>query len=288
MLDIIEGRRLPRQTEGFDYGSDEFSEGSSAEGLESESGIGSLSEHSEMGPRNEVQQLYLSIVNSITSLFKLSMLIRSTPARSRESKANKMANRFNHFYDIGHVLDKFPITKKGDRAWLAERLGKANTLRRQYFRYCEDRRERLSKESKEVSQMEDVVAGKKHLTSLSEFERTSSTEPKAPQDQVDAHRIYGGGSRAPSSRAAQSTLTAASTFVSKQLEIAEKMAEEMSEEMSEYTQTSAAVSSLNDKGAGKLKIPPPPREMDDQPFFECSYCFTIQDRRIGGSKSRWR
>jgi hypothetical protein len=68
------------------------------------------------------------IWHSISSLFRLTVVIQNLSSRDRLERMEKID--MSHFKnsDIGHVRDKFQLKKEGD--YLSERLGKANTKRR--------------------------------------------------------------------------------------------------------------------------------------------------------------
>jgi hypothetical protein len=81
------------------------------------------------------------ICHSISSLFRLSVAIQNL---SSQDQLERMARiNMSHFEtpDINHVRDKFRLTKEGD--YLSEKLGKANTKRRQLLEYNEMHHEKL-------------------------------------------------------------------------------------------------------------------------------------------------
>ncbi|OXV09550.1 hypothetical protein Egran_02691, partial [Elaphomyces granulatus] len=98
-------------------------------------------------PLSEIHEIFQSISETITSLFKLSILIRNNSSRDRYAKALASASKapFDDRFDIDHVGNKFPRLYRDDMAWLRVRLGKAITHRRQYLRYCREHHEKLSK-----------------------------------------------------------------------------------------------------------------------------------------------
>jgi hypothetical protein len=106
---------------------------------------------------SDLGQLFTAIKTANSSLMKLSMVIRNSPARDDYLKA---ASRY-HFdarYDIGHVKEKHGAAKRSSD-WLLERLGKAITRRRQYLKYREDRHIKLSKDWGEEAAAEVDMAG---------------------------------------------------------------------------------------------------------------------------------
>jgi hypothetical protein len=91
---------------------------------------------------SEIVELYLSIQEAITSLFRLSMIIRKKPEKDEYVKA---ASRYqiDPTSDIVHVADKYPTAKKEELPWLMKRLGIAITHRRQYLLFRREHQERM-------------------------------------------------------------------------------------------------------------------------------------------------
>jgi hypothetical protein len=87
---------------------------------------------------SEIQEIFTSIADSISSLFRFSIIIRNNTNRDSYAKANVVAagSSYDDKYDTNHVREKFPALEKGNE-WLITRLGKAITTKRQYLRYCE-------------------------------------------------------------------------------------------------------------------------------------------------------
>ncbi|KAK3641618.1 hypothetical protein LTR56_011220 [Elasticomyces elasticus] len=97
-------------------------------------------------PISEAHELCLTVADSITSLMKVSVLIRKATPRDKYVKAAaKKAMPEWTPSDRSHVGDKFPKVK--DPRWLVERLGDAITARRQFLRYSQEHHERLAGET---------------------------------------------------------------------------------------------------------------------------------------------
>jgi hypothetical protein len=90
---------------------------------------------------SDLDQLFMAIKNSNSSLMKITMVIRNSPARDDYLKAASRY-RFDPRYDIGHVKEKHGSAKRSSD-WLLERLGKALTRRRQYLKYREEHHGKL-------------------------------------------------------------------------------------------------------------------------------------------------
>jgi hypothetical protein len=120
--------------------------------LRSESGINGtrtvpVSTEQVSGPTSEILELFQSIAETITSLFKLSILIRNSSSRDRYAKALAAASKgpFNDQFDVDHVGNKFPRLYRDEMmTWLRTRLGKAITQRRQYLQYCREHHHKMA------------------------------------------------------------------------------------------------------------------------------------------------
>ncbi|KAK8065121.1 zinc finger transcription factor ace1 [Apiospora hydei] len=89
---------------------------------------------------DELDDLVCDIGRIITSLLRLSVAIRNPAPHDRFSlSVAETDTSYFHPRDIAHVQDKFPVAS----STLCERLGKANSYRRQYFKYREARHIRL-------------------------------------------------------------------------------------------------------------------------------------------------
>ena len=87
--------------------------------------------------------LNASINDCVSGLFKVSRLITKSSTRDRHAKSYVAKGaKFDNHYDVEHVKQKFEASRAP--LWLLERLGKANTMRRQFFRYCRTHREQLA------------------------------------------------------------------------------------------------------------------------------------------------
>ena len=92
---------------------------------------------------SELEEIFSAIHSSNASLMKLSMVIRSSPARDDYLKAASRFKDWNPYPDIGHVREKHG-SAKGSTEWLLNRLGKAITRRRQFLKYRVEHFEKLS------------------------------------------------------------------------------------------------------------------------------------------------
>lgn len=98
------------------------------------------------GDVNILEDLCLTVGDSLTSLLKVSALIRKATTRDRyalavASKNDVLPEQYAAF-DKNHVLEKFPKTASTE--WLYERLASAITQRRRYLRYAQGHQNRVA------------------------------------------------------------------------------------------------------------------------------------------------
>lgn len=97
----------------------------------------------DLGSPDELSELHLSVGDILTSLFKVSMLVKRATKRDRYAKAASATDDpFLAEFDIRHIADKYPKIRM--QPWLLERLGKAITQRRQFLRYCRNHKNRIA------------------------------------------------------------------------------------------------------------------------------------------------
>lgn len=212
-------------------------------------------------PISEIRELFLAAEGSITSLFKLSIVIRNPTPRGRYAKLASMASLDDSF-DIGHVWQKYPRARQAP--WLVERLGKANTRRRQYFRYRQQHGDKLSKEPEE--QAREVYLKN------SDAQVIATAQPGPAPGRETLSHISG------SKPVTKITHTTATTFV----------AENLSDHIEEHSNTGRSVTSYATsitEDPNSLRIPPPPEMSADGKPFVCPYCCTVQ---IVESRRSWK
>ncbi|RYP77533.1 hypothetical protein DL771_001106 [Monosporascus sp. 5C6A] len=93
-----------------------------------------------LGFETELSQLSSNIAETIDCLLKLSMSIRNPASHDRYMAWKHTDTAFFNSADINHVLSKFRDIDE----WLADRLGKAISRRRQYFRYRESHGQKMA------------------------------------------------------------------------------------------------------------------------------------------------
>ncbi|EHK17604.1 uncharacterized protein TRIVIDRAFT_116979, partial [Trichoderma virens Gv29-8] len=74
----------------------------------------------------------------------------ATPDKRFERAIHSSKFTFAHTFDVDYVKEKYPKLKAGEQSWLADRLGKAITKRRQFIKYCRDHRARLGLDDENI------------------------------------------------------------------------------------------------------------------------------------------
>ena len=113
-----------------------------------ETSVSELGQEANDDEPNVVQELCLSVGDSLRSLLKVSALLRKATTRDRyalavSSKHDTLPKEYDWF-DKRHVGEKFPKTLHQE--WLCERLAKAITQRRRYLRYAQKHEKRVARE----------------------------------------------------------------------------------------------------------------------------------------------
>jgi len=204
-------------------------------------------------PLSELEELLKSCSDTVTSLFRSSVLIRSATTRDRYAKAAAAQGKpFDPRFDVDHVEHKFPRLNQAD--WLKKRLGIANTQRRQYLRYCREHRQRMGTEKRSV----EADGG------ATQDDRM--TRKDGHQDSVRQSSKSYVSSRPPSTLA----MTNASTLNVAALRSLDEISDEA------QSQTSYATSLGADEDSVYLRVPTVPESAKSGLPFECHYCWTIQ------------
>ena len=267
-MSIVSGARPQRQAPLEDYGfNEDFSEDefldldSPFDSRQSLSTASSNSAWSE--PTTELHELFLAASDSITSLLKLSIVIRNPAPKDRYAKLAP-TTPMDSMYDVGHVWQKYPQLRKSP--WLINRLGKAITRRREFFHYRERHRQKLSRKTvaTEADNGPDFIpdlrpgpvasaAGETHLDTLPTFLSTTAptisfppTQASIPQDEIAAPE--------------------------------EDILDDAQSETSYAT-------SVGEDEEDPLRPPPRPREAAEGRPFECPYCFVIV---VAPSNKAWK
>ncbi|KAF1979278.1 hypothetical protein BU23DRAFT_441216, partial [Bimuria novae-zelandiae CBS 107.79] len=124
---IVEGREIPWDALAD---SDSDSDSDSSDSVTSDT-----------GEDTELEQLVESIKTSVTCLFRLSMAIRDPAPDDRLHGTITVDKSYFEKHDILHTKSKYPSCAE----YLAERLGRVISGRRQYLNYREQHHQKLAK-----------------------------------------------------------------------------------------------------------------------------------------------
>ncbi|RDL42221.1 uncharacterized protein BP5553_02200 [Venustampulla echinocandica] len=210
---------------------------------------------------SEIKEIFASITDAINNLFRLSMIIRNSTSRDRYSKAAAAAaasSPFNDQFDISHVRHKFPTLHSKGKDWLAIRLGKAITQRRQYLWYCREHHARTLRDPQSVTSKD----------------RTTLRPSFAAGMGADGQSAHLNTALSGIGQTQASTLLLTSDLIPH-----EDPAEELRSE------TSYATSIDEDKSSTKLTVIPLDNVSKDLSHFECPYCWQIQGTK---TQKAWR
>lgn len=178
-------------------------------------------------------QIFASIVDSTTRLLRLSITIRNPAPHDRFLRAKATSTKHSEPWDIQHARDKFPQVDPE----LAERLGKALSQRRQYFKYRESHHGRLAHGLGQGDDCDDDDAKAQTV-----FSTIASSLPSHLRSPPDGHP--------------------------------EKEPTVLDEDETSETGVSQTSFATSNSTSDKLRIPKLPKEAADGPF-ECQFCYMI-------------
>ncbi|KAJ5050154.1 hypothetical protein NUH16_008692 [Penicillium rubens] len=95
----------------------------------------------ESNEHSRLDEYMLDIQYTIASLYKFSLTLQNPAHRYRTAQVSRIELGHFEFYDIQHVSDEYNIPQNST---LAQRLGKANTKRRQLLAYYKEHTEKTS------------------------------------------------------------------------------------------------------------------------------------------------
>lgn len=204
---------------------------------------------------SETEDLFELAKDLISSLFRISILIRDATPRDRYAKAvSDRSDPFLPVADINHVFDKFPKLRPEKMEWLQLRLGKANSLRRQYLRYFREHHIRLAGDEDEEEQT--TMLQTNNATSHS---GKSSAHPRVSVEDGEQ-----------SSKLQSTLFTKASTLAATKLDDTEASDDAISQASSWATSFD---SNLDEDEPHVFQLAELPHLKNR---FECPYCWTFQ------------
>ncbi|KAL0937806.1 uncharacterized protein CTRU02_207537 [Colletotrichum truncatum] len=138
-----------------------------------------MGDESSTSDTTELAQLFLNIQSCITHLFTLSTLIRKDRPRGRIGRQRPQDSVPDPGPDIVNARDKFPKLKQ--RPWLAERIGTWVSKQRDYVRYRQDHRKKMSRSNKDAS---DETRSTRATTKA-----TTYNDPSSGQEAMNSNSI---------------------------------------------------------------------------------------------------
>ncbi|KAI5810394.1 hypothetical protein BZA77DRAFT_254952, partial [Pyronema omphalodes] len=162
--------------------------------------------------------------HSISSLFRLTANIQNLASRDRMERIEKIDVSVFGPFDINHIRDKYGLGE--DAQYLIERLGKANTKRRQLLKYNQKHHEKIA------GRRRDVAGNPGDIDSTAGGEADHQDEKGKG---VDLQDIYHEG-------------------------------EDNARSETGFTETSYATSANPTPSSNKLRVPAPPNGYSDEPF----------------------
>lgn len=230
----------------------------------SDSSVSSLGDGPEadgMDSTTELQERFLEVNQVISCLYRFSIAIRNPTPRDRLQKYAAIDVSHYEFFDIQHASHKFPKAEK----YLIDRLGKANSRRRQLLKYHE-------KHHKKLAQYINLPPARPWDTP--EVSRPNHNEAASGGRGFLDENYQGLQGRHSNSRKGPATIA---TTANTQTTISTYVGPSDNEVGSDdgQSQTSYATS-VTVGTASKLRVPPPkPDSTFSGKPFECPYCFSI-------------
>lgn len=208
-----------------------------------------------MPSTTDLEYAYLDISHVITCLYKFSIAVRSPAPRDRFRKFSAINMSHYEFFDIQHASHKFPQAPP----YLIERMGKANTRRRQLLQYHKEHH-------REIAQYIDVS-----LDPQDELEIDFTKEGNQPEVAVIQNQdsVSQGTLTIPASKKSQTTVNT--------VEQMHKELDAVDAESDTGRSQASLASSVASGSHSTLHVPlPPPGEaaLTGDPF-ECPYCYSI-------------
>ena len=226
--------------------------------------------------RTELEQILKDINSIISYLYELAIIVRNPAPIDKFQKVGKIDNKSEYLtWDIQHVRDKFPLLEQR-RPFLLQRLGRANTRRRQVFGYLEKHNSKLKH-------------GVDNVTNQRVPEVMVLDEYREDQQEIMSRNSDGGSfsDRAEIAQMAPSmsaptlgTITTVSTFIATNSQV-----DFDDNEIDDGPSETSSAASEGQVDEGGLEIPDPPVGALEGIPFECPYCYDIIK---APSTAKWR
>ncbi|CEL05107.1 hypothetical protein ASPCAL06227 [Aspergillus calidoustus] len=200
---------------------------------------------------SDLEEYLLDIRHTITSLYKFSVTLQNPATRDKTKKASRIDVSFYEVFDIQHASEKFGLPAD---CILAQRLGRANTRRRQLLAYYKDHDQKISKYI-------DVFMG-------NALQSSSTPKSKTSGDQRDVVSLSGIQGAAASTKSTEWTQDTTVSTV--------RMPDVDATSDSGRTVFSTTTSAAGDESS-TIPVPPPPdpEAAARQEPFNCQICCQI-------------
>ena len=215
----------------------------------------------------------MEITNIITCLQEFSATLRQPALRDRLAKCRKIDMSHYEFWDKQHVSNKFPNAPR----FLTERLGLANTKRRQLLKYHQLHHSKIARFMHADADFDDgaLVYGAKSRAG-SVFNRDDATVFAAPECVPPSATILSG--------------TSVTMFKplrsADELLLGHQAPEDDTLSCSAQTQTSYAPSAGSNMTQTVSNLLPPPCPGGEGAYFVCPYCFDMI--RLKNQDEAWK
>ncbi|KAF8536480.1 hypothetical protein BDD12DRAFT_912112 [Trichophaea hybrida] len=222
-------------------------------------------------PTNDLERCVLELNHIITCLYKFSIAIRNPAPSDKLRKCSKIDVSHFEYFDQQHVREKFPEAAE----FLIERLGRANTRRRQLLKYHEKHHEKIAARYDPPSLNASVAEREEMILPLEAVigDEDGQGEVTAP-NQCAARRneTFDTSIIVPNTIAASITIT--DTTVSTAYFQGERDTTDLRSD-ADYSQTSYGPSEAGDPEV--LRVPPPPNQESAYNYepFQCPYCYSM-------------
>lgn len=212
---------------------------------------------------DDAREVLGAAVECCRGLLKTSTLIRNASSRDRfQTALQRSRDTFTDQFDINHTREKYPKLAKPGSEWLARRLGRAITLRRQFLRYCREHQDSLAHQ------------GDNGVNSNPNPDQISNLPPDLPSEKIRAgpHLLLAVDSGM-SQAGFTDPGTTASTLFAGQLDILQEVPDDDG-----VSYTSGAHSDFAPGDDVVLELPSLQNLTKDNPTadFECPFCHIIQ------------
>jgi hypothetical protein len=162
-----------------------------------------------MPPASTFSEFLVDIAHIVTCLFEFSIATKNPASRDRLKKYSQIPVEHFEICGVSHAKHKFPECQEST---LIERLGKANTRRRQMLRYYEEHHERI------VGPQELHVPPS--IPMIPQVVQIMDDQPLAPKSVMPAPDRH--GSKSVVTKKSQTTV---STYVQRILDNTDKLAD---------------------------------------------------------------